>query len=70
MSKICDIQGCSNPVKAKGLCNKHYMAKRREEEKNAKARKKWGEQVLETFNEEPLPDGEWSFNEFLGAINA
>jgi 1-deoxy-D-xylulose 5-phosphate reductoisomerase len=29
VQKICRIKGCNEPRKAKGLCNKHYVAKMR-----------------------------------------
>lgn len=33
VQKICRIKGCKEPRKAKGLCNKHYVAKMRKAKK-------------------------------------
>lgn len=33
----CQEPGCENPARSKGLCSKHYQAKRREEQQQRKA---------------------------------
>ena len=37
--KICKIKGCNEPRRAKGLCNKHYVAALRKGKKSKKGRK-------------------------------
>jgi len=38
--KICKVKGCKKPRKAKGLCNKHYVAKMRREKRKKYGRKR------------------------------
>ena len=38
MEKICNVEGCVHPVRAKGYCQKHYQNARRNEGKPVSTR--------------------------------
>lgn len=54
--KVCSVEGCDRPVKARGLCNMHYLremrAKRRAEEE-AEAARQAQEQLAEQRKPRP-----------------